>query len=142
MLLGLLSIITLILLGLINAKGFVAAKHAQTGEFITKLLPFEAYIGLAGVVFGVFGILSFIGNLDIIGYALASMLLGLASSLLILALGLISFAPMLKGQIISGNAALCGKVDNCVAKLAPHQTNLGLAGIVIGVLYFVMLLVR
>lgn len=139
MFMGVLTVLVLLALGMLNASAFVSAKHEKLKDVVIKLTPYEGYIGLAGIAFGLLGVLNSIGNLGYIGAALLYFLLGLAGALLSIALGALSSAALIKGQLISGNANLTAKLDQCLAKIQPHQTNLGLAGIGVAVFFFIVM---
>ncbi len=138
MFLGVLTVLVLLALGMLNAQTFVSQKHEKLKEIIEKLLPFEGYIGLAGIAFGLLGILNTIGNIGYIGGAPMYFLLGLIAGALTFVLGVLSSAALIKQQVLSGNANLSGKLDQFIAKIQPHQMVLGLSGIGVAALFFII----
>jgi hypothetical protein len=53
-------------------------------------------------------------------------------------LGVLSSAALIKQQVLSGNANLSGKLDQFIAKIQPHQMVLGLSGIGVAALFFII----
>ncbi len=135
MLFGLISIAILVLLGMLNASAFVSSKHPKLKEVVEKTQPLENYIGVTGIILGILAVFSSLANFHGI-YGIV----GLFTGLLMLALGMLSATTFLKEQIFKNNAALQAKVDECTTKLAVYQQNMGLTGIVLGIVYLLMTL--
>lgn len=139
---GILIVLVLLALGLLNARAFFSAKHEKLKQGIDAIAPYESYIGLAGIVFGLIGILNMLSVLSYIGHAPLYFLIGFIGAVLTLLLGILSAANMIKTQVISGNANLVAKLDQVVGKLAPHQTNMGIAGTGIALFYLILIVVN
>ena len=133
---GILITLVLLALGSLNARAFFSAKHEKLKQGIDAIAPYEAYAGLAGIAFGIIGILQILTDFAASIY----ILIALVGALLALALGILSAAPMIKSQVISGNANLVAKLDQVVEKLLPHQTNMGIAGVGIAPFYLILIL--
>ena len=133
-LIGLISIVILFLLGVLNAQQVVSEKHEKAKELIGKILPHESYLGLAGIVLGIIGILNSLAAPFI--YALFGIAVGAVMALL----GLFSSIAFIKTQILGNNAAVAEKLDSLLAKVRTHQTTLGLVGMGLSVLFLLMII--
>ncbi len=133
--LGLLSIVVLFLLGALNAQQVVVEKHEKAKDFIAKILPYSAYLGLAGIVLGILGILNSLSASFL--YAL----FGIAVGAVMAILGLFSSIAYIKSQLLPNNQSASQKLDGLLAKAQPHQTTLGLVGMGLSVLFLLMMIV-
>lgn len=126
--------ILLILGGILAISGLIVAKKPDAKAMIEKLTPYQAGIGLALLVFGVYNVFHIIiaGHLFTIikivpVLALVALVVVIASVLL----GLMFGMPMLARFSASGAA----KGEEMAKKLAPFQTLIGLVGIIAGLVY-------
>ena len=131
-LIGLLAIVVLFLLGALNAQQVIAEKHEKAKELIGKILPFESYLGLAGIVLGVIGILNSLAAPFI--YAL----FGIAVGAIMAVLGLFSSIHFIKSQLLANNQGVSEKLDGLISKVQSHQVTLGLVGMGLSVLFLLM----
>jgi hypothetical protein len=132
--LAILTILVLITLGMLNANAFVSSRHPKLKDLVDKTSPYESYLGLVGILFGILLVLSSVTHSGM--YAV----LGLIAGLVTLALGILSAAGFLKGSLFQGSDSAQAKVDAVVAKLAVYQQNLGLGGIFLGIVYLFYIL--
>ena len=119
--------------GLIAASGLIVSKMANAKDLIAKLTPFQGFIGVALLVYGVIDTISSHGmatqagipmlwKLAFIGWFAGSILLGI----------LLGMPQILKWT--GGGGAAAEKGQEIAKKLAPYQTLIGLVGIGDGVL--------
>ena len=128
-------IILILLGGAIAASGLIIAKAANAKDLLAKITPYQGFIGVALLAFGVFDLVT---NLDLvkvvfkftpplpcialIGWFFGSIVLGFI-------LGIPQIAAWIPGE---SNAEQ--KVVNIQKKLLPFQTIFGIIGLVTGVL--------
>ncbi|HVE43211.1 MAG TPA: hypothetical protein VNM14_25270 [Planctomycetota bacterium] len=125
----------LFVLGAVCASNLIIARKPDAKELIAKVAPYQGWIGAISALWGAYWLVYWILNLKAM---MAWPILGitfLANSLLLLALGLLCGIAVLK-TFIKAPAAV-EKLDLTVAKLAPFQGMIGLAGI--GVAIWTML---
>jgi hypothetical protein len=134
MLIALISILLLVLLGMLNASAFVSAKHPKLKEAVDKTTPYESYLGLAGILFGILEILSSFSHMGILA------ILGLITGIVTLALGILSAAGYMKSTLFRDNSAAHAKLDLITAKIGVYQQNLGLGAILLAIIYLLLLL--
>jgi hypothetical protein len=118
--------------GMLAAAGLIVSKNPKAGELIAKLQPYQAIIGIALLVDGVYMLLVGYG----ISYLLHPMLYGLGSlgssvgMVCAILLGLMFGMPML-ARVSAGGAAKGAELGK---KLAPYQTIIGVVAIASGLL--------
>ena len=125
----------LFILGAVCASNLIIARKPDAKELIAKVAPYQGWIGAISALWGAYWLVYWILNLKAM---MTWPILGitfLANSLLLLALGLLCGIAVLKSFIKT--PAAVEKLDLTVAKLAPFQGMIGLAGI--GVAIWTML---
>lgn len=123
--------IWLILLGVLAVPSLLLAKRPDAKEMLGKLAPFQGWIGAISAVWGVWGIISAVLNIGWLSTWPIYWATWLADSILLAALGLILGIGVMKTFI--KQPAAQAKLDQTLAKVAPHQGRLGIAGIGVGV---------
>ena len=125
---------TLIAGGILAASNLIIAKKPDAKALVDKLVPAQAGIGLALLVFGVLNLLRSFGTPSIFDVIKWAPLLGIATlGMMICAvlLGLLFGMPMV-GKMSAAGAA---KGQEMAAKFAPFQTLIGLVGIGCSLVY-------
>lgn len=125
----------LIVLGVLGAANLIIAKKPDAAELIAKISPYQGWIGAISAIWGLWVVIWMIMGLGWIGSFPVRWILWMASGLVLLGLGLLLGVGVLKTFIKQPQAV--EKLDLTVAKLAPYQGKLGLAGIGLGLLGFV-----
>jgi len=124
---GIVTFAALFVLGAVCASNLIIAKKPDAKELIAKVAPYQGWIGAISALWGAYWLVYTILNLRAM---MTWPILGVtwfANSLLLLGLGLLCGIAVLK-TFIKAPAAQ-EKLDLTVAKLAPFQGFLGLAGI-------------
>lgn len=124
--------ITLIILGILAAPSLILSKKPNAKELLDKITPYQGWIGLGFCFWGVWGIISAILNLGWIGDFPVWWITWFASSLVEAVLGFILGYGMINKLLLSKNETAKLKGEQLLAKLAPVQGKLGLAGIIVG----------
>ena len=121
------TFVALIILGVVCASSLIIARKPDAKELIAKVAPYQGWIGAISALWGAWWLINWVLNMKVM---MTWPILGvtwLADSLLLLGLGLLCGVGVLK-TFIKAPAAV-EKLDLTVAKLAPFQGILGLAGI-------------
>ncbi|MGA9341882.1 MAG: hypothetical protein WBV61_06060 [Rhodanobacteraceae bacterium] len=121
----LLSLILLILLGLLGISSWLKIRRPGVDDHLRPLESVEGWIGLIGLIWGLFLLLRWIAGLGALRFAPGLMLLALITALVIAATGLIIAMPLLRSLI--GSNRFTGSLEELTAKLMPYKVGLGFA---------------
>jgi len=124
---GIVTFAALFVLGAVCASNLIIARKPDAKELIAKVAPYQGWIGAISALWGAWWLIYWILNLKVMMHLPILGVTWLANSLLLLGLGLLCGIGVLK-TFIKAPAAV-EKLDLTVAKLAPFQGFLGLAGI-------------
>jgi len=128
---GLVSGLWLAVLGILAVPSLIIAKKPNAKELIDKLTPYQGWIGAVSALWGVWGIISAILNLGMLGTWPILWATLLAVAVVQASLGLLLGVGVLKSFIKDPTAQ--AKMDQTIAKLAPKQGMLGLVAIGLGI---------
>ena len=122
--------ILLIIGGILALSGVIISKSPQAKQYIDKLVPFQAGIGVALLAFGLYNLIRYgLPALRVMSavpvYALGMLAMILCSILLGFMFGMPQIAKWIPGE---GNAEHKGM--ELSKKLAPFQAIIGLIGII------------
>ena len=128
--------IALIVAGILAASGFIISRKPDAKQLIDKIVPFQGFIGVGLLVWGVIDTIRVITHLKEIGdmasiYPLftISVYAGVASEVL---LGFLLGMPLI-ATWIPGESAAEQRAMDMQKKVVPFQTILGFIGIVAAV---------
>lgn len=128
---GIVAGIWLLLLGVLGASNLIISKRPDAEKAIEVIQPYQGWGGAVSALWGVWIVISAILNIGWIGKGLLLWWITfLASGLLLLSLGLLLGANVLKTFITQEEAVL--RMNQTIKKLAPYQANLGIVAIVVG----------
>jgi hypothetical protein len=123
--------IWLALLGVLAVPNLVLAKKPDAKELLAKITPYQGWIGAFSCVGGLYSLVfNSLLNLGLMSVSFRWWLTITAGSLLQVALGLILGIGTMKMFIKNPEAQ--ARMDETLAKIAPHQGRLGLAAIGLG----------
>jgi hypothetical protein len=123
--------IWLALLGVLAVPSLVLAKRPDAAVALGKLAPYQGWMGVVSAFWGVWGIITSVLTIGWLTSAPVFWITFLADSVLLALLGLILGIGVMKSFVKSPLAQ--SKLDSTLARVAPHQGRLGLAGIGVGV---------
>jgi hypothetical protein len=129
--LDLLGPILLIFGGVLAAASLIVAKQPEAAKYIAKIQPYQAFIGFALLVIGVWSLVRSLPSMPHLisanpAYGAAVLTTSIGSILL----GIMFGMPVLSGFSPQGAA----KGRELAQRLAPFQVLIGLVGIVAGVI--------
>ncbi|MBL6449384.1 hypothetical protein JMN32_23940 [Fulvivirga sp. 29W222] len=125
--------ITLMILGVLASPNLLLAKKPNAKEILDKITPYQGWIGLVFCFWGIWGVIQAVLNMGLLTNWPIWWITWLASSLVEAVLGFILGYGMISKLLLSKNEEALKKGEQLLAKLAPIQGRLGLAGIVVGV---------
>lgn len=124
--------IWLVVLGILGASNLIISKKPDAKELISKLSPYQGWIGASSVLWGLWIAVwcllnaSFLIKWTFIGFATL-----LAVAVVLVSLGLLLGVGVLK--TFTKNEQAHAKLDQTATKLAPFQGMLGLVAIGLGI---------
>jgi len=119
--------IILILLGVLAASSMIVKMKPEAKDLIDKIVPIQGWLGLVGFVFGIY-------YTFLVLTSGSFLIVALAITLLMTALGLLMGFGLISKYMLSKNEAAMAKGEAIRSKLATFQIPLGIAGIVVGLL--------
>lgn len=128
----------LIIGGILAASGFIVAKKPNAQELISKLVPFQGWLGVILFIWGiwdVFGLISALRWLSVYPIYWIVYLLGVIAEL---GIGFILGYGLIAKYALANNEAAAKKGEETLAKLVRFQIPLGFLGIALGVIYFII----
>jgi hypothetical protein len=122
--------IWLAVLGVLAVPSLVLAKRPDAAKVLGKLAPYQGWMGAVSCLWGVWGIISAVLNIGWLTTWPIYWATWLAASVVLAGLGLILGIGVMKTFIKQPQAQ--AKLDQTLAKVAPHQGRLGIAGVGLG----------
>jgi hypothetical protein len=122
--------ISLLLLGVLSAAGFIIQKRPDAKEYIEKIAPYQGYIGVIGALWGVFVVIKAVLNIGLLGHAPLHWLTWLAIGLVLVGNGFLLGYGLAIGHV--KDEAAKAKAQEAYQRLVPYQTRLGLVSIGLG----------
>jgi hypothetical protein len=126
--------ITLIVLSLIAVPSIILAKKPNAQELLDKIAPYQGWIGLVFTFWGVYGVIfsGILGLSWMTSWPIYWITL-LAVNLMQAVLGFMLGYGMISKYVFAKNEEAKKKGAQLLAKLAPIQGKLGMAGIAVGI---------
>ena len=128
---GLISGIWLVVLGLLGAYSLIVARKPDAQAMLDKLVPFQGWIGLLSLIWGLWYLISGILNLGTLSSNLIWLITYFAMAACLIGLGLLLGIGIIRGFI--KNPESRAKLEGTVLALSPYQGTLGIVSIVLGV---------
>ena len=129
----------LIILGMLGAANIIIAKKPDARVIIEKFSPYQGWIGVVALFYGVFEVIQAIGLLSWMSEGLFQMLWVITffgSAVLQISLGLLLGVGTLKTFV--KEPRVTEKLTTMSQKLAPYQGTLGLVSMATGVWFAVI----
>ena len=130
------TVVVLLAAGLLGAANLIVAKKPNAKELIDKLTPYQGWIGVVLVVWGVIDAIRVVRFLG----AMSSgwMVIAILTALTELGLGFLLGYGLISKYVLSKSPQALEKGQLLRAKLAVYQGPLGLTAIVLSILFAVM----
>ena len=140
---GWLLSIFLVIVGALGAYPQIVQARPDAKRFLDMLLPYQAIIGIAAVVLGLLAALHLLGNMGVMAqFAPIIWIVSLAGSILAILLGLLLGYGLIAQHVLGGNTDFQRRGEALRARLVRRQGALGIAAIAVGLVAFLMFLVR
>jgi hypothetical protein len=120
----------LMLLGVLGAANLIIVRRPDARGLIDRLAPYQGWIGALSVLWGVVEVLGALLEAAVVAMRPLAWLVWLADGLLLVSLGLLLGAGVIKSFVSSPPTQQ--RIDRAILRLAPYQGGLGLAAIVVG----------
>ena len=127
--------ITLIILSLIAVPSLILAKKPNAQELLDKVAPYQGWIGVVFCFWGIWGIISLLLNLGLLGYGIPGIISWVTWFLYAVVettLGFILGYSLIVKYVLNKNEAAKEKGAQVLAKLTPLQGKLGILGLIVG----------
>lgn len=118
-----LNLILLIALGLLGIASFIRSRNPHAAGPLAQLESVGGWIGLVGLVLGVVAIVRWILAINLLSVAPVTMIIALATALVITALSLILAMPILKSLVGANPFTL--KLEALAGQLGAYKVILG-----------------
>lgn len=125
--------ITLIVLSILAVPSLILAKKPDAKELLDKFAPYQGWIGLVFCFWGIWGVIQCVLNLDYLTTWPIWWVTWLLGSLVEAVLGFMLGYGMINKLVLGKNETAQKKGAELLAKLAPIQGKLGIAGIIVGI---------
>lgn len=127
--------------GLLAASNLVIARKPNAKDLIDKIAPYQGWIGLVMLFWGIWGTFDCLRFLSVLGQRPLFWTFWLASSLADLTVGFLLGFGLVTKYVLGKNPAAERRGQLLRQKLAPWQGTFGLVAMATGVLYIVWLYV-
>jgi len=129
----------LFVLGCLAVPSMVLSKSPEAKKALDKLVPFQGWIGVISLLWGLYNIIWLIRWLSALGHGVKGIIFFLVFAAFVvcqLVLGFILGIGIVKSFVKDANAQ--AKLDETLTKVLPYQSTLGLVAIADGILLVVM----
>ena len=131
---GVVNGIVLIVLGALCLPSLVAKKNEKAGELLDKIVPYQGWIGMIACLWGVWGIISAVLSLGIIGAWPLQWATNLAASVVNAAGGFIlGFGMIQKFALAKAGPSAQEQAVRVRDRLVAMQSKIGIFAILVGV---------
>ncbi|WP_392565405.1 hypothetical protein RHO15_07330 [Utexia brackfieldae] len=134
-----LEAILLIISGCLAIPSLIIAKKPDAKSVLDKIVPYQGWIGLIMLIWGIWSLISVLGYASGNRYMIIWILMFITAIVEIL-LGFILSFNLLNKYLLSKNDTSQEKGQQFLAKLLPLQGKLGIAAIILGIVILVLLL--
>ena len=130
--LGLVTGLVLVVLGVLAAASSLVARRPDAQVYIDRLVPYQGWLGFIACLWGVWIIINAILNLNWLNYVPGWWLTYAATGALIAALGLLLGYALLTKFIFSHSTEAVRRGEQVRLGIVPYQVVLGYAAILLG----------
>jgi 4-hydroxybenzoate polyprenyltransferase len=132
------TVVVLLAGGLLGASSLIISKKPNARQLIDKLTPYQGWIGVVLVIWGVVDLIRTITSVGALSSAPFWMVISILTVVVELGLGFLLGYGLISQYALSQSPEVLEKGQQLRVKLAVYQGPLGLAAIVLAVLFAVM----
>jgi hypothetical protein len=136
------TVLVLLAGGLLGAANLIISKKPNAKELIDKLTPYQGWIGVVLVVWGIWDLIGVFRALGVLSDAPLWWVLYLITAVTELALGFLLGYGLISKHVLSGNPEALEKGQQLRARLAKYQGPLGLLAIGLAIVFTALTLIR
>jgi len=136
------TVIILFVAGLLGAANLIIAKKPNAKELIDKLTPYQGWIGVVLVLWGIWDLINVFRSLGLLSAAPVWWVLYLVTAVTELALGFLLGYGLISKYVLGRSPQALEKGQQLRAKLATYQGPLGVTAIVLAIVFMVLTLIR
>lgn len=136
------TVIILLLGGVLGAANLIVAKKPDARAQIDKLTPYQGWIGVVLLLWGIWDIIGVLRAAGIISMAPVWWVIYLVTALTELGLGFLLGYTLISKYVLSGSPEATAKGETLRLKLAIYQGPLGVVAIALAILFTVWTLLR
>ena len=125
--------ILLIILGLLAVPSLLLSKKPNAKELFDKIAPYQGWIGVVFAIWGLWGIISSILNIGLLGSVPIYWITCLLVAIVEFGLGFILGYSLIQKYALSKNEKGAEAGEKLLAKLRPLQGTLGVIAIILGI---------
>lgn len=136
---GVITPILLILLGVLGASQWLIQKFPDARSFIEGLQPYQVWIGVVGVAWGVWAALRCIFSLGLLLKVPLLLFIAIATAAVLILLGLLLGLEKFR-EWTGKEEAVREQLEKVASQANTHQRNLGIAALVLAALNLLSML--
>ena len=136
------TVIILFVAGLLGAANLIIAKKPNAKELIDKLTPYQGWIGVVLVLWGIWDLINVFRSLGLLSAAPVWWVLYLVTAVTELALGFLLGYGLISKYVLGRSPQALEKGQQLRARLATYQGPLGVTAIVLAIVFMVLTLIR
>jgi len=118
---------------IIAVPSLILSKKPNANELLSKVAPYQGWIGIIFCFWGIWGIISAILNISLLSVVPIWWITLLAGSFVEATLGFMLGFGLINKMLLSKSESAQEKAQKIRGKLAPMQGKLGILGLVVGV---------
>ena len=134
--------ILLIVLGLLAVPSLILSKKPNAKELFDKVAPFQGWLGILFVFWGIWELISCFSHMELLSMGFARLVFfwvyWLCVAIVEIVLGFILGYGLIQKYALSKNEKAKEKGEQVLKKLLPLQGTLGIAAIILGIIYIVL----
>jgi len=138
-------IVTVVILlagGLLGAANLIIAKKPNAKELIEKLTPYQGWIGVVLVLWGIWDLVGVFRSLGVLSAAPVWWVLYLVTAVTELALGFLLGYGLISKYVLGSSPQALEKGQQLRARLANYQGPLGVVAIGLAIIFAVLTVIR
>ncbi len=136
------TVVILFVAGLLGAANLVIAKKPNAKELIEKLTPYQGWIGVVLVLWGIWDLIGVFRSLGVLNAAPVWWVLYLVTAVTELALGFLLGYGLISKYVLGRSPQALEKGQQLRARLAIYQGPLGVTAIALAIVFAVLTLIR
>ena len=120
----------LVVIGVLAAPNLVVSRKPEAKEWIDKLVPFQGWMGVISLIWGIVQVIRFLTKLRWFEYIPTAFITWIVYAVCLVIIGILLGMNVIKSFVSNEEAK--EKMNQLVTKLAPKQGTFGLISIIVG----------